>query len=503
MTVFSPPLVPFDAVEGSALPSGLTPTDPALPLDEAARLLAEGESVLRDEALPGSAGAGAEGAAGLDLIELAPRSVTAQDLGSSAPEAPASLGYAGGSIAIVLAENSMSYDSGSGGACPCPMCSMRPTDPTETVAGGGGNVGAPGPAGTMNTLATYLNERNSGSGGNDFWDDFWGGGTDWPTPFFNLTAAGTNAKNGVIRFNLNNSWYDGDGIEGPNSATRREAIRNALDVYEDILGINFVETTNTSQAGVDLAFGDEDVNRAFANFNQAADGSISYAYINIGQNWSGVGNIGDYYFQTALHEIGHTLGLGHQGLYNAGSGNPTYNDSTWANDTTQFTMMSYWAQSNYTPPGENTPSNVNLIGPQAVDWLALDRIYNPQGFGIDDGFTTTDTTWGFNGSWVDSTSPPGQNYFNDAYSRMSTLLGSTGMTIADGGGIDTLDLSGFSNNTKIDLRITSGANIAPSFSNVAGRNGNLAIAPGTVIETTRCLPGRAATPSMAAAGPMS
>ena len=481
MTVFSSPLTPSDAVEGP-----LVPAEAALPLDEAARLLAEGESVLQDPAAEPGAAPEDSDPAGLELIALSLRSVTAPDVGLG-PDSGALVSYSAmpggsGDVAIVLAENSMSYTSAEGGACPCPMCSVRPSDPTETGAGGGGNVGAPGPAGTMNTLATYLNERNTGSTGNDFWDDFWGGGSDVSTPFFNLTASGTNAKNGVIRFNLNNSWYDADGIEGPNSATRRDAIRNALDVYEDILGIDFVEVTGTSTSQVDLAFGDEDVNRAFANFERASNGAISYAHINIGQNWSGVGTIGDYYFQTALHEIGHTLGLGHQGLYNAGSGSPTYNDATWANDTEQFTMMSYWAQSNYTPPGENTPSNVNLIGPQAVDWLALDRIYNPQGFGIDDGATTGNTTWGFNDSWGTSNARPVENLLNNAYSQMSTLLGSTAMTIADGGGIDTLDLSGFSNNTKIDLRITSGANIAPSFSNVAGRNGNLAIAPGTVIE---------------------
>lgn len=483
MTVFSSPIVPSDAMEGPLAPPDSTA---ALPLDETARLLAEGEAVLQEAAATPGAAPESGDAAGLELIVLSLRSTMVQDpgpgAGSGALVSYSSMPGGSGDVAITLAENSMSFTGAEGGACPCPMCSFRPSDPTETGTGGGGNVGAPGPAGTMFTLGTYLNERNTGSGGNDFWDDFWGGGSDVSTPFFNLTGAGNNAKNGVIRFNLNNSWYDADGIEGPNSATRRDAIRNALDVYEDILGIDFVETTNTTTGGVDLAFGDEDVNRAFANFNRASDGAISYAWINIGQNWSGVGNIGDYYFQTALHEIGHVLGLGHQGLYNAGAGSPTYNDSTWANDTTQFTMMSYWAQSNYTPPGENTPSNINLIGPQAVDWLALNRIYNPQGFGIDDGATTGDTTWGFNGSWIGSSAPPQENLNNNAYSQMSALLGSTGMTIADGGGIDTLDLSGFANNTKIDLRITSGSNIAPSFSNVAGRNGNLAIAPDTVIE---------------------
>lgn len=214
---------------------------------------------------------------------------------------------------------------------------------------------------------------------------------------------------------------------------------------------------------------------------------ISNARINIATNWSGTGAIGDYYFQTALHEIGHTLGLGHSGLYNAGSGVPTYNDAYWENDTTQYTTMSYWTQNNYTATGENTPSgsflgDVDLIRPQAVDCLAPNRRYGPMGYGINDGATTGNTTWGFNDTWGTSTTPPVSNTLTNAFNSMGSLLHRTSLITVDGGGIDTLNLSGFANNTKIDVSEVSSTHTRPSFSNVAGLNGNLMIGVGTIIE---------------------
>ncbi len=373
-------------------------------------------------------------------------------------------------------------------ACACACCMDMGPGNGPAPAAAGDNLSAPAAATTLDNLSRYLSEYNHpNTASDDFWDEFWGPPSQ-PNFHWNLTNSGTNAKNGTLTFNVAGSWYDSNGLtdDGADAATRAAAIRNALDVYEDILGINFVETTLTAASSVDIAFGNETSGRAFANFNHNS-GVISNAWINIATNWSGTGAIGDYYFQTALHEIGHTLGLGHSGLYNAGSGTPSYNDSYWENDTTQYTMMSYWAQNNYTAPGENTPSgsflgDVDLIGPQAVDWLALNRMYDPMGYGINDGATTGNTTWGFNDTWSSSSAPPVSNTLNNAFNSMASLLHRTSLTIVDGGGIDTLDLSGFANNTKIDVSEVSATDTRPSFSNVAGLNGNLMIGVGTIIE---------------------
>lgn len=334
---------------------------------------------------------------------------------------------------------------------------------------------APGPPATLQTLANYLT------------DGFWAAGEFGGGPrHFNLTNSGTGANNGVIRFNvtgfsgLAGAGTDTDGI----SAARQEMIRNALDMYSDVLGITFIEVTGQAD-DVDLYFKDNvftsnGSERAFAN-SQKHSGSdnIDYSWVNITPGWDG-GNtaIGSYAFQTAMHEIGHALGLGHQGLYNAGSGNPTYNDAYWQNDSWQATIMSYWDQI------DNTfidADYARLISPMSVDWIALNGIYGGMGYGVSNAFLGN-TVWGFNTTIGASPSPPVSNTLNNAFSQISTLADTQAFTIVDGGGIDTLDFSGFSATQLINLAPSSASSTSPSVSNIGGLIGNMTIAQGTVIE---------------------
>jgi serralysin len=121
--------------------------------------------------------------------------------------------------------------------------------------------------------------------------------------------------------------------------------------------------------------------------------------VNIASDFSKIGpgpdGVGSYLFTTYIHETGHALGLGHTGPYNFGVNlmgvttpgySPTYGrDNIFTNDTWQWSVMSYFNQSNF---GNSTVSDP--VTAQMADILAIQQIY---------GAPTTsvgNTTYGFN-----------------------------------------------------------------------------------------------------------
>jgi Ca2+-binding RTX toxin-like protein len=299
------------------------------------------------------------------------------------------------------------------------------------------------PDGTIQELADY---QKSG-----FWGDFSGSTSRW----FDMAANG-----GVLQYNVTGFAEDTNGLR----ADRQEMAREAFKVFGELLGIDFQETTSTGP-DVDFLFKDTDAGRAYCatSLDSGKGGSINVNTINVAANWQG-GESGfdSYTFQTFLHEIGHGLGLGHQGDYNVG-GTIT---QTWDNDSWQLAMMSYFSQNS----SSTHDSYAFLLGPMAVDLLALDDLYGDQGFGVDNAFTS-DTVWGFN-----------TNITDGAYSRIAEFADDMAFCIVDGGGYDTLDFSGFSVGQKIDLTVVKASSTVASFSNIGGHLGNMSLAVGTQIE---------------------
>lgn len=351
------------------------------------------------------------------------------------------------------------------GRCVCMACSndrVAPGGDSATPLSGGATA-APAPAASLQTLADYLRVG--------YWQ---AAGT--VSRLYNLGTNGNNPNAGEIRYNLSGWNFDTDGngsldgdINGLDTTARRDMAREAFKLFQAVLGIRFVETTATDTS-VDIFFTDNDLGSAYAYAaGTSYSNGVDYSVINVSRDWySSLSGFDTYTHQTYLHEIGHVLGLGHQGIYNGSGAYST--DAQFANDSWQASMMSYFSQTQNPTTGA---SYAFLQTAMSVDWLALDDIYRSYGYGIRNAFNG-DTVYGVNTTITAAVS----RIFNE----FSVYADTTAYTIVDASGYDTIDVSNFSADQQINLAPSQAASTIPSISNIGGKIGNLTLAVGTVIE---------------------
>ena len=244
----------------------------------------------------------------------------------------------------------------------------------------------------------------------------------------------------------------------PFSAAQQAVAVKAIGLWGDLINVEFKETksyeaditygntnTNGAQAYAYLPFGDVN-DEYYAQFGFEQTGKLG------GDVWidgfvpSNFTPLTDSYYATTtmIHETGHALGLSHPGDYNAtddndGDGVPdpiTYDsDAFYAQDSLQYSIMSYF-------DGYETGAqfiDFQLLNfaypstPMIHDIAAIQEIY-----GTNYETRAGDTVYGFNSTET------GTAYDFSVNNRPV-------LSIWDGGGNDTIDVSKFKTASVIDL----------------------------------------------------
>lgn len=250
------------------------------------------------------------------------------------------------------------------------------------------------------------------------------------------------------------------------TAAGQQLARWAFEAWEMVADVTFVEVTG----GANITFDDE-ASGAYAS-SSFWNGRIFSSDVNVSRDWiNRYGtSIDSYSFQTYVHEVGHALGLGHQGEYN---GSARFGqDEDFANDSWQVSVMSYFSQSQNT---EIDASYARLATTMMADILAIQNLY-----GAADQTTATagDTTWGENADMGGYLQDVMRELYGGDTSGLSTTSyngANMAFTIYDAGGQDLIDFGSQTRAMNLDLR-------EESFSDVNGLIGNLGIARGAVIE---------------------
>jgi serralysin len=280
--------------------------------------------------------------------------------------------------------------------------------------------------------------------------------------------SGTQWSGATVTFSIPDSAPDA-GTESagyqPMSVAMQARAADAFGLWDDVIGLTLAPT----EAGGKISFayssstGDGTYTATESYAPSGGAFKLTAAHVWMATTWESHSTDvsvqpGKYGFATYLHEIGHALGLDHPGPYD-GSGEYAA-DALYAQDTERYSIMSYFK-------GNDDGSATNWTGkdgfwhspstPMLHDIAAAQAMY-----GADVTTRAGNTVYGFHAT-------AGRDVYD-----FSKNLGPV-LTIWDGGGTDTIDLSGYSDAARLDLG-------QGRYSNAGGMVNNLAIAYGAVIE---------------------
>jgi serralysin len=262
------------------------------------------------------------------------------------------------------------------------------------------------------------------------------------------------------------TFYSDQGYEAgtepsahtPFNAQQREAVRYAYSLIASYTGLTFTEVTETATAHADFRFSQtgatDDVPSALANFPSSSPRAGDVWFGTSDQPFYSTPAIGNWGMATILHEMGHTMGLKHgHSDYTKESvvgsidappgGGERYGSAALPlhHDGQDWAVMSY--RSDPTAPDDNPAfAGDGFNQPQTYmqnDIAALQYLY-----GANFNHNADNTVY----SWNPDTGTPSINGVVQGAPTSNKIS----MTVWDGNGIDTYDLSNYDTDLRVDLR---------------------------------------------------
>ena len=246
----------------------------------------------------------------------------------------------------------------------------------------------------------------------------------------------------TFSFPTNASFY-GSGYGSGEPATnfkalnpvQMDAVRAILADYSAVANITFQEITETASLHADIRLAESDKpGTAWAYYpTTAAEGGD--AWFNNTQGYYDNPVPGTYDYVSFIHELGHAMGLKHPHEVDGSFGAMPLDK-----DSLEYSVMSYRSyvgqstSGGYTNPYGNYPQSLMMY-----DIAALQKMYGAN-------FTTNSGNSTY--TWSSST---GEMFINGV-GQGTPAVNKIFLTIWDGGGTDTYDLSNYATSVTVDLR---------------------------------------------------